>query len=112
MLRTPNSKVAARTTRNLLAGPQGRSMLALPLLAGLEILNRRITSPPQGCIDPVQHNVVNFDPFVEGDLAQGLVDGFWQVDARMDDGCRSVSFRAAPVALVRVRNGIASATSL
>jgi hypothetical protein len=60
--------------------------LALPPLPRLEISRPTISPPSQRAVDPLQHQIVNFDPLVEGDLAQGLIDGFWQVDARMDDG--------------------------
>jgi hypothetical protein len=55
-------------------------------LPGLQLLHRWIPPASQRHTDALQHQVVNFDPFFEGNLAQGLVDGFWQVDARMNDG--------------------------
>jgi len=45
------------------------TFVELPFFARLEILNRRIPMPPQGDVDPLQHDVVDFETLVEGDLA-------------------------------------------
>jgi hypothetical protein len=42
--------------------------LALSLFARLEALNRRIATPPQSDVDPLQHDVMDFKPLIEGDL--------------------------------------------
>jgi hypothetical protein len=56
-----------------------------PLLPGLEVLHRRITPPSQGGIDTLQHEIMDFDPLVEGDLPQRFIDRLWQVQARVYD---------------------------
>jgi hypothetical protein len=43
--------------------------LALSLFARLDALNRRVPTPPQCQIDPLQHDVVDFEALLEGDLA-------------------------------------------
>jgi hypothetical protein len=43
--------------------------LALSLFARLEALNRRIPTPPQSDVDPLQHDVVDFETLLERDLA-------------------------------------------
>ena len=47
----------------------GHLHLALSLFARLEAFNRRIPTPPQCQIDPLQHDVVDFETLLEGDLA-------------------------------------------
>ena len=47
----------------------GHLHLALSLFARLEAFNRRIPTPPQSDIDPLQHDVMDFETLVEGDLA-------------------------------------------
>jgi hypothetical protein len=51
----------------------------LPPLPGLEVANRWIPAPSQCGIDTLQHEIMDFDPFIEGDLPQRLVDRLWQV---------------------------------
>jgi hypothetical protein len=48
-----------------------RVHLALSLFARLEALNRRIPTPPQCQIDPLQHDVVDFETLLERDLVEG-----------------------------------------
>jgi hypothetical protein len=43
--------------------------LALSLFANFEALNRRIPTPPQCQINPLQHDVVDFEALLERDLA-------------------------------------------
>src|SRR6516162_3579218 len=45
------------------------TFVELPFFGRLEILNRRIATPPQCQIDPLQHDVVDFETLLEGDLA-------------------------------------------
>jgi hypothetical protein len=54
--------------------------LALPLLPGLEAFDRRIPTPSQGGIDTLQHEIMDFDPLIEGDLPQCLMDRLRQVE--------------------------------
>jgi len=54
---------------------------ALPLLPGLKVLDRRISAPPQDGINPFQHDVMDFEAFVEGDLPQRFIDRLREVDA-------------------------------
>jgi hypothetical protein len=51
----------------------------LPFLPGLEVLTRWIPTPSQGGIDTLQHEIMDFDPLIEGDLPQRLVDRLRQV---------------------------------
>ena len=37
--------------------------------------------PPQCQIDPLQHDVVDFETLLEGDLAEGFIDRLRQVQA-------------------------------
>jgi hypothetical protein len=55
-------------------------LVALPLLPGLEAFDRRIPALSQCRIDPLQHDIVNFQPFLERDLPQSLIDRLWQVE--------------------------------
>src|SRR5262249_19777507 len=68
------------------------TFVELPFFARLEILNRRIPMPPQGDVDPLQHDVVDFEALLEGDLAECFIDRIWQVQARVDDGWASRLF--------------------
>src|SRR6516164_1844742 len=45
------------------------TFVELPFFARLEALNRRIPMPPQCQIDPLQHDVVDFEALLERDLA-------------------------------------------
>ena len=54
-------------------------LMALPLLPGLEAFDRRIPALSQCRIDPLKHDIVNFQPFLERDLPQSLIDRLWQV---------------------------------
>ena len=55
----------------------------LPLCPGFELLYRWITTLAKGDIDSLHDDVVDFTPLVKGGFAQGLVDGFGQVQAGM-----------------------------
>src|SRR5215471_9929871 len=57
------------------------TFVELPFFAHLEILNRRIPMPPQCQIDPFQHDVVDFEPLLERDLAEGFIDRLrqWEI---------------------------------
>jgi hypothetical protein len=37
-------------------------------------------------IDPLEHDVVDFEALLEGGLAEGFIDRLRQVQARVDDG--------------------------
>ena len=54
-------------------------LIDLPFLPGLEVFNRWIPAPPQGGIDTLQHEIMDFDPLLEGDLPQRLIDRLRQV---------------------------------
>ena len=82
-------------------GLLGRDVNCLPLLSGLEVLNRRIPTPPQCQSPPARRR--GFWPLIEGYLPQHLIDRLGQVQARVDDGGRSVGVRAALVAPIRFR---------
>jgi hypothetical protein len=55
-------------------------------LPSLEVLHRRIPTPSQGRINPLQHEIVDFDPLIEGNLPQCLIDRLRQVQAGVYDG--------------------------
>src|SRR6516225_4964629 len=57
------------------------TFVELPYFARLEILNRRIPMPPQCQIDPLQHDVVDFEALLEGNSVK-----LWQ--QRRADGNR------------------------
>jgi hypothetical protein len=63
--------------RSALQSPLDRP---LPLLARLETFDRRIPTPSQCRIDPLKHEIVDFDPLIEGDLPQRLTDRLPQVE--------------------------------
>jgi hypothetical protein len=56
----------------------------LPFFAHFEALNRRIPTPPQCQVDPLQHGVVDFEALLERDLAERLIDRLRQVQARVE----------------------------
>src|SRR5215472_10063161 len=62
------------------------TFVELPFFARLEIPNRRIPMPPQCQIDPLQHDIVDFETLLEGDLAKGFIDRLWQVQAGVYGG--------------------------
>jgi hypothetical protein len=70
---------AGRSTPTTDLAVQAR-LIGLPLLPGLEVLNRWIPTPSQGDIDTLQHEIVDFDPLIEGDLPQRLIDRLRQVE--------------------------------
>jgi hypothetical protein len=61
--RTSQGRRCSRATKTDVA----LASAALSLFARLEALNRRIATPPQCQIDPLQHNVVDFETLLEGD---------------------------------------------
>jgi len=61
--RKPVEKCDSRITRLATIGLDadvGHLHLALSLFARLEAFNRRIPTPPQGDVDPLQHDVMDF----------------------------------------------------
>jgi hypothetical protein len=50
-----------------------------------EIVNRWITALPKRKIDPLHDEIMDFAALFEGGLSQRFVDGFGQVQTRMDD---------------------------
>ena len=47
--------------------------------AGLEIVNRRITSLPQDSLDALHHQIINLRALIKGNLAQCFVNRCWKV---------------------------------
>jgi hypothetical protein len=55
------------------------------LSARPEIVNRWITALPERKVDPLHDEIMDFAALFEGGLSQRFVDGFGQVQTRMDD---------------------------
>jgi hypothetical protein len=57
----------------------------LALLSSLKSFAGRVPTPSQGQIDTLQDDVVDFDPLLESDFAQCLINRLRQVQAGVDD---------------------------
>jgi hypothetical protein len=64
----PNHSFGHNRTLRGRWSPRREVHLALSLFPD-QVLNRRIPTPPQCQIDPLQHDVVDFEALLEGDLA-------------------------------------------
>jgi hypothetical protein len=62
-----------------------RALTALTLQLGLQLIYRRIAAFLERHSDALNDNIMDFASFIKGDLAQRLVNGITQIDARTDD---------------------------
>ena len=60
---------------------QTSAFLALPLC--LHVGKRGVSALLQDQLDAFHEQIMDFAPFVEGDLPQRLISGLWQIDACM-----------------------------